>query len=620
MKIHYIRTQREVEDLANTLLRVEPTYIGIDSEGTGLSCHTARMRLLQLAVNDYVYVIDCFKAPNFAKPLSYVIESRPDLIYVGHNLKFDLQFFWKNGLDFSKSKLFDTMLAAKVLESGLPVRFSLDEVAERFLNVELDKSYQKSDWSVENLSKEQIQYAAKDSIIVNALAPILRQRLRDEHAIPVFKLEMRTLLCTAAMEYFGARLDLNELDKLKPIYEERLEKAEDDFLSYVDNRYIKHDFNGNLIDKGLLLSSSAQVIRALRDAGVPNPEEAIDGIEQDELITKSGKKVVKLLDLEKYPIINALLVHRGLSKLLTGYVYKLPHLVNSATGRVHPNFNQCIRTGRFGCSDPNLQNLPRPNPDDPITVRSCFIANPGNKLIDCDYSQIELRVMAEVSGDENMLQEFLDGKDPYAATAAALCGLPYEKFMELPKTEYKAWRQKAKAIRLGYQYSMGAPKFKNVAKTDYNQSFTTEEAKANRRQFFQAYPKLIEYHKSFSNKELREARTLPPFNRKRQWDIYPGTPGLCNHPVQGTSADIQKLAMSLIYEELYKEGYSPVHSHDIMPILTIHDEIVLEAREDLAEHAKELLERCMLQAGRVVLSKCPVKAEAKIIDNLSEKE
>jgi DNA polymerase-1 len=621
MKVHYITQASQLDYVFRAF--TSKGYVGLDTETTGLDPHTSRLRLIQLATDNGIFLIDCFKVKNAYEWVNKLLHAHPYCVYVGHNLKFDMKMLWANGIELTGLKIFDTMLAANIYEGGLPYKFGLKDVAERFLDENVDKTEQLSDWSLPELSSSQLHYAAKDAWMVKELAPILSNYLIEDGLEAVFELEIRALFCLAAMEYFGTRLDLNRLNELRPVYEAKQLRAESDFLLYVPSRFVRYNLFGEIVDKGVEVTSSDQVLKVLRELGIPDPdclENESDECILDPFIKSTGSNVLKLLDTDEYPILDALFAHRKVSKLLSAYVYSLPELINPKTGRIHPHFNQCVRTGRLSSSNPNAQNMPRPNPDEPLSIRSCFIANQGNVLIDCDYSQIELRVMAEVCGDVGMLEEFLTGKDPYANTAALLSSMTYDEFVTLPKSEYKKRRQNAKAVRLGYNYAMGAKKFKRYAKQTYGVSMTEKEAFENRRLYFDAYPALTEYHKQFFDKSILEVRTLPPFNRRRQWEEYPGVPALANHPIQGTSADITKLAMALIYERLYDKGYSPLQSWDIMPILQVHDEIVLESTIELGEEARLIEQTAMIEAGEVVLHECPVLAEAKIIANLSQKD
>jgi DNA polymerase family A/LAGLIDADG-like domain len=167
---------------------------------------------------------------------------------------------------------------------------------------------------------------------------------------------------------------------------------------------------------------------------------------------------------------------------------------------------------------------------------------------------------------------------------------------------------------------MGAAKFQIYARQTYGVTMTLEEAIASRAVYFNAYPGLTSYHARFKNNSLREARTLDKYKRRRLWENYPGPPGLSNVAIQGGAANIQKLAIACIYEELHEKGYSPTQSHDIKQVLTVHDELELEAKLELAEYAREMLSRHMVEAGESIVSTCPIKADASIVMNLAEKD
>jgi hypothetical protein len=166
---------------------------------------------------------------------------------------------------------------------------------------------------------------------------------------------------------------------------------------------------------------------------------------------------------------------------------------------------------------------------------------------------------------------------------------------------------------------MGSDKFRTYAKIAYGVSMTLEEAQANRKLYFTSYPGLQVYHNTFASKDTNVAYSLPPFNRPRYFDRYPGIPALANHPVQSTSADIQKLAQAMMFEDLHSKGFSPVGSHKMRQLVTIHDEIVSEATDEYVEECKHIQQKAMEDAAKVVLSLCPVEAEADCIINLALK-
>lgn len=624
-KFEHVTTTSDCEIVINKLLLVS-TYIAVDTETTGLDPHSALLSTVQLAVDkDTAYILDVFAiGKDFVKAKLELLFSNAKLIF--HNFIFDCKIFWKLGIDLSNlcwtNRLFDTFIASSLLSSGLGYENKLGEVVSRYLGLDIDKSEQRSDWSIRPLTESQLNYAARDVIVLILLRKVLAEIIVESDQVKVFTLEMSIIPALASMEYNGIKVDI---DRLTGVVREEVfnttVSAEKAILNAVPNGYSRYDFLGNLVDPGLSVTSSSQILAALRSLEIRDPI-LETRTKQDPWIKSTGKNVIGLLDVVDFPILEALLQHRGAIKLLNTYVDGIPEKINPVTNRLHCSIKQMVSTGRMQASNPNLNSLPRPK--SPLNVRSCFIPEDGNVLILNDFNQIELRVIAEVifvtTGDKTMLQEFLDGKDPYANTAALLSGMTYEQFAALDKKEYKRRRQNAKAVRLGYSYAMQWKKFKSYAKITYGVEASDKEAKENRELYFSLYPGLQKYHDSFASKYILEVQTLPPFGRKRYWHEYPGIPSLCNLKIQGASADIQKLSIYYVYRDMWDKGYSPIRNRDVKLILTIHDELVLEATQEKAEYASELLNKYMPFAGSKVLKHCPVTAEAQIVNNLAEKD
>lgn len=634
MKIQYITSLPDLKKYLHEILDTAKRYIALDTETSGLDPHSSDISIIQLYngtgtcyIVDWLAVLGSQAIKYFNGFLKQAKERK--FVIAFQNAKFDIKFLWKAGIETSENNIFDTMIAAQLIGAGIEHNFGMKDIASRYLGIAVSKDEQKSDWTVRPLSAEQLKYAAEDGKVTYDLAQVLKERILVEDLSNVFRLEMRTVFATAAMEWFGMPVDIPLLKSLEPAYTKLRDDAQQAFLSLVKDRWIKKDLFGNILDEGLNLSSSQQILPILRGWGVENPNykpKTAKGWKEgddDKLIRSTDKNTYKLLDLEKHPELVTLMQYKQYDKLLTGYVYQLPTLINPVTGRLHVRFNQCVSTGRFSCSQPNLQTLPRADGSE-LNIRKCFSAPKGSKLLSLDYAQIELRVMAEILyvrfGDRTQLQEFLDGKDPYAASAAGLSNMTYEQFQQLEKSEYKKRRQSAKAVRLGFAYGMQSAKFKSYARQTYGVTMSAKEAEASRDRYFKLYPALQKYHDSFKSKSILTCRTAEPFKRIRKWSEYAGVPQLANFPVQGGSADMQKLAMAMAYERLYAAGYSPLQSNDIKLVMTIHDEIVIEVVESKGEFAKELLEKCMVEAGQFVLKHVPVEAEGKLMDNLSEKD
>jgi DNA polymerase I-like protein with 3'-5' exonuclease and polymerase domains len=300
------------------------------------------------------------------------------------------------------------------------------------------------------------------------------------------------------------------------------------------------------------------------------------------------------------PEVDMFLEYKKYAKLVSAFIDKLPAHLNYATHRIHANYNQCwTTTGRFSCSDPNLQQLPADK-----AVRACFMAEPGNKLVIADYSQIELRVAAEIARDQRMVSAYRNSEDLHTLTASLITGKPRE---EVTKQD----RQKAKAANFGLLYGQGPPGFQKYAKNNYGVEMSLEEATEFREHFFKAYAGLKRWHFETGRKQdsTREVRTL--LNRRRL--LVPGEAKyteLLNTPIQGTAADITKLALIKLNQLLPSKAKI---------VGCVHDEILVESPESDADFVKECVQTAMESAGSEILHHVPVVADAKICDDWSEK-
>lgn len=626
----YIRdTERCEEALSNITNLRNKHSVGLDTEGTGLFNFKSKIRLVQLSVGNRCYMFDVFKLDikQVCGPVIEAAKAGHIQIYA-HNFKYDLQMFWCHRVDFADVTVFDTMLMAQICTGGSWDSYSLKNCLANVFGHSMDKTEQKSDWGRKVLSQAQLVYAADDPIYTAKLGEHFLQLIQKENLTATFKLETRLLPAIASMEYYGVSLDQARLAEMRPIFEQKIQDAEDTFLAYVPNRKIRRNLNGEIIDKGFNLSSSDQVLAMFRHHNVPNP--VFDETE-DPLVTSTASTVLKQLDYVAFPFVVPLLAYRGLIKILTGYIYALPARVNEVTGRIHTSYRQMVSTGRLSSSAPNLQNLARPVKGEDISVRSCFVPrSPDHIFVGADYSQIELRIIAQLLytdyGDNVMRQEFLDKRDPYISTAALLDNVPYDTMVTIDeqgnhhvKPEAKGKRQSAKAVKLGYNYCMGADKFRLYAKFSYGVDMTPAESKKNRETYLNGYPGLLQYHAKCYDKRLRKAYTLNPFHRVRKWLKYPGPSALANHPIQGTGGDMLKLAVVRIYEELYKQGYHVMGSWDIMLLLNIHDELIAECLKDKAEDVKQLIQTHMVKAGNLLLKDVPVDADPILMNHLADK-
>jgi len=494
--------------------------LGLDLETTGLSPTAARPRLLSLAGEGAVFVVDLFRVPlEVFAPLFG--EEGP--VLVGHNLKFDLGFLLKAGVwRGSGRRLWDTGLAHQVLhaEARMP--------ALKDLVPELDKSPQTSDWSGP-LSEEQVRYAAMDALAVVDLYRGQQKRAAMEGLEKVLEVEHRALPAVAWMELSGVPFD-------PALWEEGAREAEEEARRLLSE-----------LPFGLNWNSPAQTLRYLKELGL-----ALEDTREE-----------SLAEYREHPLVAKLLAYREAAKRASTYGREWAKYLNPATGRIHPSWQQIgAETGRMACRKPNLQQVPR----DPA-LRRAFRPKGGRVLLKADYAQIELRIAAAIAKEGRMLQAFREGKDLHALTASLVLGKPLEGVS-------KGDRQVAKALNFGLLYGLGAEGLRRYALTSYKVKLSPEEARKLRGVFFRTYPGLKRWHRSQPEGEV-EVRTL--LGRKRRTTRY--TEKL-NTPVQGTGADGLKLALALLWENRHRlKGTFPVLAvHDELVLESPED----TAEENLA--------------------------------------
>jgi DNA polymerase I-like protein with 3'-5' exonuclease and polymerase domains len=271
--------------------------------------------------------------------------------------------------------------------------------------------------------------------------------------------------------------------------------------------------------------------------------------------------------------------------------------LNPETGRVHPRYEQIgAPTGRFSCSKPNYQSTPKGS------FRACFIAPPDHKLVIADYSQIELRDLAEITQDERMLAAFRKGEDLHKLTASVITGIPLEQVTAKE-------RQAAKAVNFGLIFGMGAKGLRNYAYSTYGVPMSLEQAYRFIQRYFDFYKGVNEWQQIIKQNGIKDTRTL--LGRRRTWSDEPKVTELLNSPIQGTAADIIKEALVIFIREIENTDYKIVGC--------VHDEIIMEVPERSAERAAAILTCVMEQAGSKYLKSIPVVVDVRMADNWSEK-
>lgn len=581
IKYLYIDKDKKLDEVLSMISSSK--ILGIDTETTGLDPITNKVRLLQIAAADRpVLVIDMFLLSEEAKhKLKNIFNT--DSVKVFQNAKFDLEFLLANGFNFS-GQIFDTMLAAQILRDNTgPKSAGLESLVSYYLGLRLPKEEQRSDFSG-TLRAAQIEYAAKDAAVLLPLRERFIEEIKKGRLIEVCKLEFDCVSAVADMELTGVKLHKEKWQKLYDKYIEEQRELVRKLTKELDSGGMQMNMFGEETSAGINLDSQAQVIKALKKKGI-------------ELETTSHAELIEHKD--EHEVIQWLIEYRRVSKAIQGFLAPMWQYVSSVTGRIHSSYRQIgSSSGRFSCGNPNVQQIPRGK-----EFRECFVPEDGNKFIIADYSQIELRVAAEIAQDKTMIEAYRSGRDLHALTAALVAN---KKIEEVTKTE----RQSAKAINFGLIYAMGAKGLQGYAKTVYGVDMKLEEAELFRDRFFKAYSGIANWHARMKKAtNIKESRTLS--GRRCVYEGEAGITALLNTPVQGTAADIAKKALGMLVP--VAKG---LNGHIIA---TVHDEILLEVPEGRAEEAAIKLKETMEKAGAHYLKQVPVIAETTIADSWAEK-
>ncbi len=579
MEYRLILSKKELKPYFPQLMQAR--QLAVDTETTGLDPHTNRLRLIQLYAKGLpVLVLDCTSFLPEGKGLLIELfdEKR---VKVFQNAKFDLQFLQANGIG-AMPPVFDTMLAGALLRSsGGPRSVSMKTLAEYYLDEEVSKEERATDWSG-TLGEEQLLYAAKDAQITLRLREALVPHLVKNRLTEVAKLEFDCVFAVAQMEYHGVFLDMQKWALLEKKTQQELDQALEQIYQYTGRPVAQTTLWGEEISVGLNLDSPKQLQEILHANGI-----------RTDATSKHA-----LAEYQDHPLVRALLEYRKAAKALNSFLLPIPQMRNPVTQRLHAHYGQIgAPSGRMSCGGPNIQQIPREH-----AFRECFCAPQGRTLVIADYSQIELRVAAEIAGDHRMIAAYRQGQDLHRLTASLVSGKPLGLIT-------KQERQAAKAINFGLIYSMGAKGLQAYAQETYGVPMSLEQAERFRRRFFEAYTGIREWHERIRRNPPRETRTMS--GRKNTYPVGKiGISGMYNTPVQGTAADIAKKALGMLAQRL---------PEDTLLIGMVHDEILLEAPEEQGEAMAELLKSTMEEAGACYLKRVPVVAEVSISPDWSGK-
>lgn len=615
---------------ASALHEVEAAGIcGLDLETTGLDPLSCRARLAQLSLpSGRVYVADLWELEQEgASPLQDLgqLSVRSDIKKVGHNLKFDLAFIQASqGQRLHMSDLFDTMLASQVCWAGYfdllkapkatknlwkqsQPEHNLKALAERHLGLSLSKELQASNWGAGELSQEQIAYAARDAGVLLPLHAILQELLQRNNLEHIAELEFRALPSVIELELQGLPLDAPACRQLLKQKEAQAKTLTESLQAEAQKAGFQPRRKKGKKYSPLLNPASSQDVLAFLQA-------------QGYKIGSTKEEDLKELSQAGCSFAGDLLQYRRLArqgKFLEDWLLKLSPI----DSRLHPGYYQLAsRAGRFSSKAPNAQQIPKRG-EDGQAMRKLFKAPPGKKLIKADFSGIELRIMARLSQDKTMIEAFQNGQDLHKLTASRLAGVPLDQVT-------KAQRQSAKSANFGLIYGVSAPRFRENAKNEYGIEMSLEDAEKVRDTFFSTYPGVASFHlwqktskrypknhffhnaeRGFYSSPLVCSSTLA--GRKRVWGWKDGRTlardtELYNSPSQGTGADLLKAVMAEVYSSL---------PPDVKMIGSVHDELILEAPEALAQDMASLLLGIMRKVGSELLSPVPVDAEVEVLDS-----
>ena len=566
-KYKLIETEEDARNICDFLLT--NNILSLDTETTSTHPIEAELVGLSFAVEEkeayYVAIPsnreEALKILNIFKPLY----ENPEILKVGQNIKYDYEVLMNYGIEI-KGKMFDTMIAHYLIQPEL--YHNMDYLAEVYLNYqtvhieELIGPKGKSQKSMRDLPPSEVyEYAAEDADITLRLKNVLEPKLKELELEDLFwNIEMPLVPVLASMEINGVCIDTNTLNETSNNLTNRLTEIE------------QHIYE--LAGETFNIASPRQVGDILfgKMKIVEKPKK-----------TKTGQYVTSEEVLQqlrsKSPIIDEILNYRGLKKLLSTYVDALPKLINPHTGHIHASFNQAVTaTGRLSSSDPNLQNIPVRD-DDGKEIRRCFIPEPGCLFFSADYSQIELRIMAHLSQDPNMVEAFREGSDIHAATAAKIW---HEEISQVTDAQ----RKKAKTANFGIIYGIttfGLAQRMNIE---------NKEAKQIIEDYFRTFPGVKAYmekskemarEKGYAETIFHRRRYLPDINSRNGTVRGFAERNAINAPIQGSEADIIKVAMVRIFNRFKEEGIKS------KMIIQVHDELNFSVYPEEKEKVEKIV-------------------------------
>jgi DNA polymerase I-like protein with 3'-5' exonuclease and polymerase domains len=613
---YYLVTERgDLQEVAKAILACK--VFGLDIETTSLDPRDGKIRLIQISDGEKIYVVDLFRTDG-PGPIPHAIE-KTEAICIVQNLKFEQKWFkYHHCIDIWPA--FDPFRASAIIYNGKKMGHNLYDLYAR----ELD-SYPgtddlgRTDWGG-TLTKSQYDYAADDVTRLHALRDVLRKKLQDWSLLQTALVEFGVVLPEAEVELNGIYLDRESWLEVAEANREGADRLRAQLFAALPNptdqlilpgiappskntRTTKNVFN---------IDSPDQILKALQKMGLQRTIKLEDGTSK-KIPIDSTAEILLAQYAAKYPVVKDLFKYREFSKNLSSFGPKFLEHISPHTGRVHPDYWPFTGAGRYSCSKPNLQQIPR----DP-RFRSCFRAAEGNRLCAADYAGVEMRIAAEVARARALAAVFTSGKDAHTNTAALINGISYEEVAEgvaAGDPKYKLMRQQAKAVNFGLLYGMGAKKLVLYAMANYGVTLSQREADSFRRKYFEAYPGLKRWHNISYRDGQRMGFTRTLNGRIRYLDPEKAYSEWFNTPVQGTGADGLKKSLRNVLFRLREHV-----GDDARIVHHVHDEIIVEAKDDpdCIREVKCQIEEGMKDALRTMVKNVPVVVDASDGTNWAE--
>lgn len=592
-----ILTEEKLEHWLKKL--AQAAVIALDCETDSLDYMSANLVGLSFALengeaaylplgHDYIGVVQQLALKPTLQALAPIL-TNPKIKKIGQNFKYDLAIFARYGIDI-QGFAFDTMLESYVLDST--GRHNMDELAKRYLgyqtlSFETLAGKGKSQLTFNQIELERAtEYAAEDADITIKLHQTLWQQLQSQPSLVELyqSIELPLASVLSKMERQGVLINGEILAQQSKEISQKLTALEQQAFE--------------LAGQSFNLASTKQLQEILFEKlGLPVIKKTPKGA------PSTNEEVLEELALE-HQLPQILVEHRGLSKLKSTYTDKLPQMINPATGRIHTSYHQAVTTtGRLSSSDPNLQNIPIRN-EEGRRIRKAFIAQAGYKIVAADYSQIELRIMAHLSGDTDLKAAFAAGKDIHRSTAAEIFAVPLDQVSS-------EQRRRAKAINFGLIYGMSAFGLARQLGVSRN------EAQRYMDLYFKRYPQVQSFMHNIQQTAKQQGFVETLFGRRLYLPDIQSSNGLrrkgaerlaINAPMQGSAADIIKRAMIAIERQIGQDD--AIHM-----IMQVHDELVFEVRSDLVEQYSQQIKNLMEQTSQLDV---PLIVELGVGDNWDE--